>query len=98
MSQHIFRTVDGNGIAVTVTLGYDRPLDFVFCTVMDAQDEPIYTNLDDDDAGTHQQDIDYYRPILTRLGIEVPEAMFDEVESDQTKVVGNRVVDHTVSR
>ena len=98
MSQHIFRTVDGNGIAVTVTLGYDRPLDFVFCTVMDAQDEPIYTNLDDDDAGTHQQDIDYYRPLLTRLGIEVPEVMFAEVESDQTNVVGNRVVDHTAPR
>ena len=98
MSQHVFRTVDGNGIAVTVTLGYDRPLDFVFCTVMDAHGEPIYTNLDDDDAGTHQQDILYYRPILTRLGIEVPEVMFAEVESDQTNVVGNRVVDHTAPR
>ncbi|WP_128915684.1 hypothetical protein [Granulicella sibirica] len=98
MSQHIIRTVDGSGIAVTVTLGYDRPLDFVFCTVMNAQNEAIYTNLDDDDAGTHQQDIDYYRPILARLGIEVPEAMFAEVESDQANVVGNRFVDHTVSR
>ncbi|AXC15432.1 hypothetical protein ACPOL_6188 [Acidisarcina polymorpha] len=98
MSQHIIRTVGGSGIAVTVTLGYDRPLDFVFCTIMNAQNEPIYTNLDDDDAGTHQQDIDYYRPILARLGIEVPEAMFAEVEFDQANVVANRFVDHTVSR
>jgi hypothetical protein len=98
MSRHIFRTTDSNGAAVTVTLGYDRPLDFVFCTVMDDREEPIYSNLDDDDAGTHQQDIVYYRPILTRLGIEVPEAMFVEVESDQANVVGNRVVEHTVSR
>ncbi|WP_158790025.1 hypothetical protein [Granulicella sp. L60] len=98
MSRHLFRTIDSNRVAVTVTLGYDRPLDFVFCTVMDHRDEPIYTNLDDDDAGTHQQDISYYRPILTRLGIEVPEAMFTEAESDQANVVGNRVVDHTVSR
>jgi hypothetical protein len=98
VSQHIFRTVDGSGVAVTVTLGYDRPLDFVFCTVMDPHGEPIYTNLDDEDAGTHQQDILYYRPILNRLRIEIPEAMFAEVESDQANIVGNRVVDHTVSR
>jgi hypothetical protein len=95
MSQHVFRTVDLNGNAVRVTLGYDRPLDFVFCFVDDGREEAIYTNLDDDDAGTHQQDVNYYRPVLARLGIDLPEEMFREVQSDQRNVVGNRFVDHT---
>lgn len=97
MSQHVFRTLDRDGHRVAVTLGYDRPLDYVFCTVIrdGEEDSPVYTNLDDEDAGTHLQQVGYYRSALENLGIEVPEKMFTEVESDQANVVGNRFVDHT---
>lgn len=97
MSQHVFRTTDRVGQLVTVTLGYDRPLDYVFCTVFreGEEDAPLYTNLDDEDAGTHLQEVSYYRSVLEGLGIDVPETMFEEVESDQANVVGNRFVDHT---
>jgi hypothetical protein len=97
MSQHVFRTTDRVGQPVTVTVGYDRPLDYVFCTVFHdgEEDAPFYTNLDDEYAGTRLQEVNYYRSVLESLGIEVPETMFAEVESDQANVVGNRFVDHT---
>jgi hypothetical protein len=100
MSRHEFRLSDGGDKTVTVVLGYDRPLDYVFCTVVreGEEDSPLYSNLDDDEAGLHQQDTNYFRPVLSKLGINVPEQMFLEVEADQLSRVGNREVDHTPSR
>jgi hypothetical protein len=98
MSQHIFETETREGITVTITVGYDRPLDFVFCTVTTQEDEVIYSNLDDDDAGTYQQDVDYYRDILERLELVVPSVVFEEVRADQLGHVGNRVVIHQANK
>jgi hypothetical protein len=98
MSQHIVEMRNAKGDTVTVTMGYDRPLDFVFCTVMSQQDDVIYSNLDDDDAGTLQQDVYYYRAILERLGLHVPESVFQEVASDQIGRVGNRIVVHNAGK
>lgn len=98
MSQHILKTTMNRGQKVTVTLGYDRPLDYVFCTVLDKDNDVIYSNLDDELAGTELQDADYFRPILRELGIHVPEMIFDEVNSDQILRVGNRVVYHTAEK
>lgn len=99
MSRHTFRLRDGDDKTVTVVLGYDRPLNYVFCTVTrkGEEDRPIYTNLADRRAGTRQQDVDYFRSVLALLGIELPEQMFLEVEADQLMRVGNRDVDHTPS-
>jgi len=96
MSQHNFiGTIvgeDGEDEGdVTVLMGYDKPLDYVFCVVFGAPDEPLYSNLNDDDAGCHQQDVEYYRPILASMGIRVPESMFIEVAEDQRNRVGNAV-------
>ena len=77
-------------------MGYDRPLDYVFCTVMSEDGEVTYSNLDDDDAGTDQQDANYFRPVLKKLGLHVPESVFQEVATDQRLRVGNRVVTHVV--
>ncbi|MFC5862057.1 hypothetical protein ACFPT7_07115 [Acidicapsa dinghuensis] len=96
MSQHILSTTASRGREVTVTLGYDRPLDYVFCTVMDADGDVIYSNLDDEMAGTDLQDVDYFRPVLRQLGIDAPDVMFTEVKSDQAQRVGNRVEHYTV--
>jgi hypothetical protein len=95
MSQHIFATSNAQGERVTVTMGYDRPLHYVFCTVMAQDDDVIYSNLDDEKAGTHQQEVDYYRRVLQELGLHVSESVFREVESDQLARVGNRVVIHS---
>ena len=99
MSRHRFRTHDSEARIVTVTLGYDRPLNYVFCTVFreGEEDSPLYSNLDDEQAGLDQQDVNYFRGALARLGIQVPEQMFLEVEWDQLTRTGNRDVDHTSS-
>lgn len=100
MSKHAIRLRDGEGNVVEVVLGYDRPLNYVFCTVMreGEEDAPIYSNLADDGAGLHQQDVEYFRGVLVGLGIEVPERMFLEVEMDQLRRIGNRDVDYTPSK
>jgi len=85
MSQHIYKHGD-----VEVRMGYDRPLDFVFCTVA-VRGEIEYSNLGDPNAGTECQDVEYYRPILETLSIQVPDAMFMEIKEDQINRVGNRV-------
>ena len=95
MSQHIYKTSNSAGELVTILMGYDRPLDFVFCTVTDGNDEVVYCNLDDSDAGTEQQDVNYYGPLLWELGITVPESVYREVISDQQSRIGNRLVVHT---
>jgi hypothetical protein len=88
MSQHIYKREN-----FEVRMGYDRPLDFVFMTV-EIRGEVAYTNLDDAEAGTFQQDVNYYRDVLRGLDIQVPETMFAEVEADQAGRVGNKVVEY----
>lgn len=98
MSQHKHSTHCRDGKKVTVTLGYDRPLDYVFCTViqdgggMQEGEEILYSNLSDDEAGLDLQDVDYFRAVLAELGISVPDSLFTEVKSDQLDRVGNRTV------
>ncbi len=96
MSQPRHRTTTQGGESVLVTIGYDRPLDYVFCTVMqEAEDGDIlYSNLNDDSAGIALQDVDYFRPILRGLGIEVPDAMFTEVKIDQLEKTGSKFILH----
>lgn len=66
MSQHKHTTRTKDGKEVTVTLGYDRPLDYVFYTVIqdsketDEAEDILYSNLSDDNAGTHLQEVDYF--------------------------------------
>ena len=97
MSQHILSTTASRGRRVTVTMGYDRPLNYVFCTVMDADGDVLYSNLDDEMAGTDLQDVDYFKPVLRQLGIDPPDAIFTEVKSDQALGVGNRVEHYTLN-
>lgn len=99
MSRHQFRIYDSEAKILTVTLGYDRPLNCVFCTVFreGEEDSPLYSNLDDEQAGLDQQDVNYFRDALAQLGIQIPEQMFLEVEWDQITRTGNRDVDHTSS-
>jgi len=96
MSRHYCdTTMDGQ--AVRVVLGYDRPLDYVFCTVHGEDGKIVYSNLDDEGAGTHQQDVEYFRNVLTKLQIDVPVSMFIEVAKDQLGCVGNRIEQHKLS-
>ena len=100
MSQHFCKT-SLEGRPLSVTLGFDRRLQYLFLTVIrldlpdEQEDDILYCNLEDPDAGTHCDDVDYYRRVLADLNIAVPESMFEETLRDQEFNVGNRVVDHT---
>ena len=85
MSQHIYLQ-DGT----EVRMGYDRPLDYVFC-IVEINGEMEYSNLDDENAGTDCQDVMYYRDVLRKLGVDVPEEMLAGVAEDQANGVGNKV-------
>ena len=93
MSQHRFHTDEA-----TVVVGYDRTLDYVFLSVFDPKGDVLYSNLLDENAGTNQQDVEYYRGVLARLNIIVPESMFEEVKRDQIARAGNRIVYHFLDR
>jgi hypothetical protein len=96
MSQHIFETTNAEKERLTVTMGYDRPLNYVFCTVMTEDGDVIYSNLDDDQAGISQQDVGYYRTVLRNLELQIPESMYRETQADQVARVGNRVQVHPI--
>ena len=95
MSQHIFHASDKRGQNITVTMGYERMSKRVFCTVM-AEDEIVYSELEDPNAGVRLKEVEYYREILQGLGIEVPESMLLEVDADRKSRTGNRVVLHSM--
>jgi hypothetical protein len=94
MSQHLYNTTTTQDVSVTVMMGYDRGLNYVFCVVEDGSNEPLYSNLSDPGAGTPQKDINYFRAVLEKLGIEVPDSVFRAVEDDQRARVGNSIVVH----
>lgn len=98
MSQHYFNTSTPDGQPVTVLLGWDRPLGQYFLVVEleqdveDANDEYLYSNLDDPQAW--RQPLEYFERKLEQLGIHVPASMFQEAYCDQEFNVGNRQVWH----
>lgn len=102
MSRHHFDTTH-KGFPVTVILGWDRPMDYFFLmihkpaeliddTMLVEDDDFLYSNLHEIDPFGH--DLDYYREVLRRFQIVVPESMFIQVERDQELNTGNRVVWH----
>ena len=94
MSQHFFETTTADGVEVTVIIGYDRPLDYVFLMVEGPNGKMLYSNLTDPYAGIVQCEVDDYRPILASFGIALPEGIFREVEKDQIERVEDRNVIH----
>lgn len=94
MSQHYFSTRH-QGDAVTVLLGWDRPLGHFFMVVerddpRPDQEDYLYVNLDDPRA--FELNLDFFQAKLTELGISVPPEMFEQVYLDQVFSTGNRRV------
>ena len=54
----------------------------------------VYSNLDDKAAGDECVDVNFYRRVLNRLGIVVPESMFTETLRDQQQDSADRNVEH----
>lgn len=94
MSQHRYSTIDSENNQVLVIMGYDRALDYVHMTVSGAGGRILYSNVSDPAAGTHQQEVDYYRAVLNSLHIAAPESLFEQVYLDQMLREGNRLAVH----
>ena len=99
MSQHYFDTTIG-GEAVTVMMGWDRPLQGYFMLIESTQREGyIYSHLQDIDlvkCDGFASSIDYFIDKMRELGVAVPSRMLAEVGADGESNVGNRYVSYGV--
>ena len=106
MSLHKFTTQLRN-IELVVTMGWDRPLQGFFMTIIQTNLEPAPVgeeNEEDDEIYlfnnleqhvSHPKGIEAYLFELEHRGIEVPEKMINEVLADGMHNVGNKIVEHT---
>lgn len=99
MSRHSVETTH-DGRPVVVTIGWDAPLGYFHAVVerldvTDDEESPfVYSNLDDTDP--FPASLDQYRAKFRALGIEIPERMYVEAESDALRNVVNRTVEYTL--
>ncbi|QRI92964.1 hypothetical protein JQN63_14225 [Delftia lacustris] len=101
MSQHIFETVH-NGHAITILMGWDRPLQYFFLVIEGPDEafpdvhpdpkEPGYAYSNWYEPDPFGNSLEHYRQVLVRYGVSVPDRMFMEVRQDCANCVGNRVV------
>ena len=89
MSQHDF-TTSHQGQCMTVQLGWDRPLGHYDMVIEKAQDDYLYSNLNE--PHPFNLSLAYYQAKLHEFGIAVPEVMFEQIALDATFCVVNRVV------
>jgi hypothetical protein len=102
MSQHCY-TLNHLGRPTTVTLGWDRPLQYLFMTVhvqettsVDDTDEDegyLYSNLNT--PTPFSLELEDFQAALDALGINVSAEMFVQVTQDQQNNIGNRCVAYT---
>jgi hypothetical protein len=97
MSQHYFKT-SYQGQAITVLMGWDRPLQGHFLVVEKddvKEDAFVYSNLLDPALNGYRglpPSLEYFKTKLSELGLTVPERMIREIEADRSANVGNRHV------
>jgi hypothetical protein len=96
MSRHFFETTY-KGKPISILMGYDRPMNGFYMVIdytHEADDGYIYSNLSNTDA--YPKGLETYRKKLNELGIQVPDEIFKELESDQRRKIGNKTVRHSV--
>lgn len=93
MSHHIIDATNKTGQKVTVTLGYDRTLDHLFCNIVNSGVPGgfEYTSHTDIDA-IDEQEVSNFRCLLEDHGILLPDSIFDAVDGDQANGGSNRLV------
>jgi len=96
MSQHFFNTQFGVQ-NIRVQMGWDKPLQWLYCDVYPmivkngktVLDEPIYSHIHEEDP--KQCELDYFLTLLwERFGIKLPDDMIECVKQDQQHNVVNR--------
>lgn len=103
MSQHYVYT-ELNGEKIIVLLGWDRPLSGYFMVVIKpiekidedgesyTEDEYLYSNLEDRNLSFGlSQEPEYFKEILTKMAIVIPDEAFQIITNDGRLDVGNDV-------
>lgn len=95
MSQHLFtglRQPRFHG----VLMGWDKPLQYYFMVIYKTPDDdtPFFSNLN---LARECYTLAYYRAVLSRVSIELPEAYFDSVYMDGKRNEGNKEVTHWIT-
>ena len=104
MSLHRFETQLGD-TKIVVTMGWDRPLQGYFMTIMKlkpASSSALENDLEEDcylfnnleQTNSHPRELTAYLFELENRGIEIPQRVIDEVTMDGVRNVGNKVVNH----
>lgn len=101
MSQHMFNTCrlledEKREEIISVTMGWDKPLQYFFMVIDGDDEEPLWSNLDQPEP--FQKDLELYKEVLQKfnLKISVPQQMFDEVLADKEINAGNKLVSHKI--
>lgn len=107
MSQHIFNT-NWNGKAISVLMGYDRPLDGYFMVIDRIQSDQVGDELEDEfenddyiysnlfESESHPKSLARYQHKLFELCIDVPVQMLEEIIEDRAQNIGNKRVLHSM--
>lgn len=89
MTQRALKTSIG-GRSDTVLMGWDKPLQYHFMVIetLDGDDEPLYSNLDEDAAGLAGR-LAYFAKKARTFGIEVQPAMLAKLQADEALNICN---------
>jgi len=89
MSQYHYMLVH-KGKKTEVFMGWDRPLQGFFLVIDQGGDEPIWSNLYQEES--HPKTLEPFINELQSRGIELPRLMAIEIEQDRFNNVGNKCV------
>ncbi len=88
MSKHIIRTQIAENEAV-VMIGFDRPLQH-YHMVVQLDGEYIWSNLSLSDGGVSE--VDAYLFVLQGFGLDLPDALIDELMCDRLESPGSNKI------
>lgn len=93
MKRHLYHT-SRDGREVVVTLSRDRHTSEFALQVSYVDDTltPIYSSVSD--SRSRVITLEYLRAVLTRLGIRVPESMFNAALRDTNRSLEQQIVEH----
>jgi len=83
MSQHLFNsTIDGDN--VEIQMGWDTPMQWFYMVIekdIDDSDEPLYSNLFDNNYRVGQ--LEYYIELLNEWNVLIPNGLLDSINNDK---------------
>ncbi|EDL52179.1 hypothetical protein VSAK1_26505 [Vibrio mediterranei AK1] len=87
MSQHTFQSKH-----YSILCGWDAPLQGFFLVIEDdAQDEPIYSNLNE--RNPHPKTFEPFLSVLENFNVCIHSELLEALDNDKKRNVGNEMVD-----